>query len=44
MTRQTVHFIYLFADKFEVPNTITHKMVAKVASKNYANIMIMWPK
>ena len=44
MTSQAVHFIYLFNDKFEVPNTIAHKMVAKVASKKSANIMNMWPR
>ena len=38
MTRQTVYYIYLLNDKFEVPNTITQKMVAKVAFKNSANI------
>ena len=44
MTRQIGHFIYLFNDKFEVLNTIRHKKVAKVASKNSANIMNRWPK
>ena len=35
MTRQTVYYIYLLN---EVPNTITQKMVAKVAFKNSANL------